>query len=1061
MRTSDCWRDGLKRPLPTRDRARRSALARRGDRRVDCSAGATATRWQGEPDGDDPPDPAFAGHTVGRIRCIVERLRANSDRSFVKLFPRLEFHRTGIGLLPDPHDPEPGSAVHLARVAGSNRPLTFCSCSTGRRSGCRHIRQLQGQIRELRQETGLNWFEHFTRSRWFGLARALVDPGQPEVADCLVLLDGPAEPIRLFTPDRLEVLRYVDRTPAAVRFLERLGKLPNGDRAADRAGLLERLSTFMRTPEEQHLNKAGMQTTRQFFERSLWFRVAYHAFREYGDIADELQREVAPCGSVRLVPAVDLAGGLLFLRVHAVPLGGELLQLAVPRGQVAAVLEFLESAGQAVVEPLPAADLLHLGPSTKVDEDRRLQVLRLAAAGEEGLDETRRERFRYGELLFLEELGVLVRRGSRTDPNWREPASLDLRRALVPTFRIGGFAAEPSVTLSESPLASLGILRDFDYIEIEPDGDEALSIRYGFRDVEVGLDELLRAREAGQPYLETAAGWIDLEAPSLRNLGSLPAEPGGVRRPAGGDGRGVRLSSAELLRLQASSAAPIRVEGEGSRQDFLRRFLELRPADALVAPDGLRSILRPYQKLGVEWLKFLYENRLAGLLCDDMGLGKTHQAMALMVILREQLGVDAPFLVVCPRTVISHWRNKLREFAPGLRSAYYHGPTRNLAESLAEGDVILTSYGVMRNDVERFGDRRWGLIVFDEIQQIKNRRTQGYRAATALCGRMKIGLTGTPIENSLTELKVLFDLVLPGYLGGDDGYLDLPGTNEQDADSWYAVNLRRLTAPFVLRRLKSAVLDELPPKIEDIRTCRLSAEQQHMYRQAIETKGVALVRSLRQERGAVPYIHVFALLNLLKQICDHPALAVNELDRWEKHESGKWDLCRELLEESLGSGQKVVVFTQYLGMIGILERHLRRLGIGFATLTGSTRERGKVVDRFNHDDDCRVFLGSLKAGGTGIDLVGGSVVIHYDRWWNAAREDQATDRLYRIGQKRAVHVFKLITEGTVEERIAAIIDRKRRLMESVVQEDDPKLAKIFSREELIELLQGPGLDEPA
>ena len=579
----------------------------------------------------------------------------------------------------------------------------------------------------------------------------------------------------------------------------------------------------------------------------------------------------------------------------------------------------------------------------------------------------------------------------------------------------------------------------------------------------MSLGELLAARRAGLPYLETASGWIDLNAPALRNLGSLPAQARARAENTGGNGGSgsLRLSSAELLRLQASSAAPIRVEGEGSRHDFLRRFLDLRPADPMVSPSGLTSVLRPYQKLGVEWLKFLYENDLAGLLCDDMGLGKTHQAMALMVILREQLGIDEPFLVVCPRTVISHWRNKLREYAPGLSPAYYHGPQRDLGESLAHGDVILTSYGVMRNDVERFGERRWGLIVFDEVQQIKNRSTQGYRAAVALGARMKLGLTGTPIENSLTELKGLFDLVLPGYLGGDDTYLDVVGTNELDADSWYAVNLRRLTAPFVLRRVKTAVLDELPEKIEDVRTCRLSPEQFDMYRQTIETKGVTLMNALRSERGALPYIHIFALLNMLKQICDHPALAVGDLDRYERYESGKWDLCKELLEESFDSGQKVVVFSQYLGMIGILERHLTKLGIEFVTLTGSTRERGKVVDRFNNDDDCRVFLGSLKAGGTGIDLVGGSVVIHYDRWWNAAREDQATDRLYRIGQKRAVHVFKLITEETLEERIAAIIDRKRRLMESVVQEDDPQLKKIFSREELIELLQGPGLDEPA
>jgi SNF2 family DNA or RNA helicase len=369
---------------------------------------------------------------------------------------------------------------------------------------------------------------------------------------------------------------------------------------------------------------------------------------------------------------------------------------------------------------------------------------------------------------------------------------------------------------------------------------------------------------------------------------------------------------------------------------------------------------------------------------------------------------------------------------------------------------VLTSYGVLRNDVERLGKLEWGLVVFDEVQQIKNRATQGYQAAAVLRSRMKLGLTGTPIENSLSELKALFDLILPGYLGSEDDFRDRYGSSaDAEAGSWHLSNLRRLTAPFVLRRVKKAVLDELPEKIEDVRTCSLSEEQLRLYRQTIATKGVALMQKLRTKAEPLPYIHIFALLNMLKQICDHPALALGQVERYPEYDSGKWDLFCELLSESLESGQKVVVFTQYLGMIAMMRAHLEQLGVPSVSLTGSSRNRGDIVDRFNNDEDCRVFLGSLKAGGTGIDLVGGSVVIHYDRWWNAAREDQATDRLYRIGQKRVVQVFKLVTEHTLEERIAMIIERKRRLMTSVVQEDDPRLNKIFSREELIELLSDP------
>jgi SNF2 family DNA or RNA helicase len=239
-----------------------------------------------------------------------------------------------------------------------------------------------------------------------------------------------------------------------------------------------------------------------------------------------------------------------------------------------------------------------------------------------------------------------------------------------------------------------------------------------------------------------------------------------------------------------------------------------------------------------------------------------------------------------------------------------------------------------------------------------------------------------------------------------------------------------------------------------VRTCALSEDQVKLYRDAVGGKGAELARQLERTAEPVPYIHVFALLNLLKQICDHPALALGELDRAAEYASGKWELYQEILQEALDSGQKVVVFTQFLGMIALMERHLQGLGVGHAVLTGASVDRGAIVERFNDDPGCRVFLGSLKAGGTGIDLVGGSVVVHYDRWWNAAREDQATDRVYRLGQRRAVQVFKLVTEGTLEEKIGAIIERKRQVLDSVVEEDDPALAKLFSRDELLAMLRG-------
>ncbi len=976
----------------------------------------------------------------------------------MKLFPDLEFHRTGIGLVADPHEPDRGSPVYLANVAGSRRPLTFCSCSAGRRAVCDCLRRLEEQINEYQKKSaGQAWGDTFPVSRFHRLAQKIFEGDHTTYADIRVIQEGAEQPMRFLTPDGVEALRYIELSPATVRFLERTGKAPEKRGFADRAGLIDRLSTFLRSPEEQHLNKAGLQTNRQTFESSLWFRLAYHCFREYGDQG-------------RFEPMVELRTGEMYLEFTV---GKEtILQMQLPRAQVADVFALLRQeptdAG-AIPDPLDMTALFLATPEVelvtmrgKKTEARKALALVQAHGREAWVEEKDNARFHYGDLRFIEPLGVLAAGDGRASRRDEEPESLDLARAAIATF-----STEPAdlsrecELLLDDPMAGVGIVTEFDYIELKPEEKaetgHRLEVNYGFGEHEVSLNDLLRAKKAGQPFLETEAGWIDLNSPSLRGLQGLLRRKELLRSltDKSADGNAVRLTSAELLRLQASSAKPIRVEGPKDRSELLERFLELRPASQPVMPNGLRSELRPYQKVGLEWLQFLWENELAGLLCDDMGLGKTHQAMGMMVLLREHYDVKEPFLVVCPRTVISHWRNKINEYAPGLTPVFHHGPLRDLDRALTEGDVILTSYGVLRNDIKRFSDHRWGIAVFDEIQQIKNRSTQGYQAAAAIPSRMKIGLTGTPIENSLSELKALFDLILPGYLGSEDDFRDRYGAGDIDEDSWQLSSLRRLTEPFVLRRLKTAVLDELPEKIEDIRTCQLSDEQMVLYQQTIATRGVALMEKIQKDKEPLPYIHIFALLNMLKQICDHPALALNNLENYTEHVSGKWDLFKELLEESLESGQKVVVFTQYLGMIAIMQKHLEQLGVPFVTLTGASRKRGEIVDRFNLDPQCRVFLGSLKAGGTGIDLVGGSVVIHYDRWWNAAREDQATDRLYRIGQKRVVQVFKLITEDTLEERIAAIIDRKRRLMSSVVQADDPKLAKIFTREELIELLQRP------
>ncbi|HEY4589669.1 MAG TPA: DEAD/DEAH box helicase, partial [Thermoanaerobaculia bacterium] len=524
-----------------------------------------------------------------------------------------------------------------------------------------------------------------------------------------------------------------------------------------------------------------------------------------------------------------------------------------------------------------------------------------------------------------------------------------------------------------------------------------LALEYGFGSDAVSLEEILRAKREGLPYLETAGGWIDLNSPAFRDLDRL-AEMADADR--------FRLPASELLRLQAAADLPVHIAVDGEASARLGGLLDLKPAAPFLKTDRLATEPRIYQKIGVDWLLFLVQNRLGGLLCDDMGLGKTLQVLALMITLLERGEITEPCLVACPTSVLSHWRNQIHRHAPGLRPVVHHGQQRRLPDRLGPGDVLLTSYGVLRRDAEALSAVPFALAVLDEAQHLKNRGTQSWQAADHLVADVKLGLTGTPIENSLGELKALFDLVLPGYLGSDAGFerrygRPMEGNRGEDRLG----ELRRVISPFVLRRLKSSVLDELPEKIEDVRTCPLSDDQVRLYRDAVEGRGAELAAQIEAAAdGHLPYIHVFAMLSLLKKICDHPALALGDLDRADELASGKWDLYQEILAECLESGHKVVVFTQFLGMIELMARHLEGLGVGFVKLTGASVRRGEIVDRFNLDPDCRVFLGSLKAGGTGIDLVGGSAVIHYDRWWNAAKEDQATDRVYRLGQKRAVQV---------------------------------------------------------
>jgi superfamily II DNA or RNA helicase len=558
--------------------------------------------------------------------------------------------------------------------------------------------------------------------------------------------------------------------------------------------------------------------------------------------------------------------------------------------------------------------------------------------------------------------------------------------------------------------------------DFAPSAGELLDAGITFRagDETITVRELAAARKEGIRALVRGNSWVDVSDPQFAWIDSVKLSR---------DGR-VLLTKLELMRIRGVLRGKAVFRGDAASESVFALFDAAGATGDAPSPAELGMDLYGYQQTGYRWLWLLQQNDFGALLCDDMGLGKTHQAMALIRALAIREATS--FLIVCPTSLIDHWRDKLARYLPDLRVDVHHGSGRELRR---DARAIVTSYGVVRSDIDRFRALHFDLLVADEVQTIKNRDTATHQALRAIHRRVAVGLTGTPVENHTSELETLVEFVMPGYLPRES--------------KGAPAMLRRLIQPFVLRRTKGQVLTELPPKIIDKRYCELMPEQTWLYKSIIDSRGSKLREAIRA--GArIPYIHVFAALNYLKQICNHPLSVGGGLSSHAP--SGKWSLFCELLEECLASGLKVVVFSQYVTMLKIIEGHLDEQKIGWASIKGDTRDRGGEVRRFHDDPDCRVFTASLRAAGLGIDLTAASVVIHYDRWWNQAREDQATDRVHRLGQNKGVQVIKLITRGTVEEKIDLLIEQKAQLAAELVTEDDPTLVKQFTPAELEDLL---------
>lgn len=804
------------------------------------------------------------------------------------------------------------------------------------------------------------------------------------------------------------------------------------------------LRKYALTEQEQQLLKRGSGSARLLFESSAWYRWSKEMFLR------------AEAGETR----VEFRDGTFHLRA------GEGAPIALP---AAAVEHVIASAPEILVrsgfELVPQS----LTPSLRIEitRARALRFTPVLLAGAVVHDRLQLPRF--GKFFLT---GNRLSSVIASPPMFAEKAAggqvalFEVRpSAGLPYERESLVGEEDAYAFVERHHEELALMPEalapdevrnarpvrlegdviFDFERPDPASSRRLEDATALLEVTITFDahghslsaaDLARARRDGVRALIRGNLWIDATDPQLDWLDDATIGPRGH----------VLITKLELLRIRGSLRGKAVFRGDPACERVFRLFDEIQTDSGAPPASSCGLELYPYQQTGYQWLWLLQQNGFGALLCDDMGLGKTHQALALIAAVlhqgaeRTSQGAEvrddqAPartsaaraqppasshtpsILVVCPTSLIHHWRDKLDTYLP-------------------KAPVTLTTYGLVRSRVEQFRQRRWDLVVLDEMQMIKNADTATHHALRAIEKRLTVGLTGTPVENHEGELKALLDFVVPGYLPKVIGD---------------RATLQRLVRPFVLRRTKAQVLTQLPAKIVDKRYCELGSEQRALYGRVLESRGKALRAQLRT--GApVSYVHIFAALNYLKQICNHPASAGGGFGG--DVSSGKWDLFVELLDECMSSGLKVVVFSQYLPMLDLIDKHLVMNDIGHATIRGGTRDRGEEIARFRDDPDCRVFTASLRAGGLGIDLTSASVVIHYDRWWNQAREDQATDRVHRLGQSKGVQVLKLISRNTIEEKIDALIESKAALATDLLRPDDPSLVKQFTRDELDELLAG-------
>jgi non-specific serine/threonine protein kinase len=611
---------------------------------------------------------------------------------------------------------------------------------------------------------------------------------------------------------------------------------------------------------------------------------------------------------------------------------------------------------------------------------------------------------------------------------WSKPAARIGARITATT------PAQPGMVDAGAGIGQAGLV-DFEWrIAL---GDEPLT-----------AEELAELAELRSPLVRVRGRWAQVD----------PRQLAAGLKLLSGDGAG-RLTAADLLRLTAGEEGPAGlpvtgVTATGWLGDLLSGDAEhrLRPA---VEPDGFTGTLRPYQRRGLAWLDFLQRAGFGGVLADDMGLGKTATTLALLAADPPEAG---PTLVVCPMSLVGNWQREAARFTPGLPVHVHHGAERArgkaFAEAVARSRLVITTYALAARDAEDLREIRWHRIVVDEAQAIKNAATRQAVAVRSLPARHRIAVTGTPVENRLADLWSIMEFANPGLLGPAATFKKRYAEPvERHGDEAVAARLRRLTRPFILRRLKTdrSIIADLPEKLEMEVVCNLTAEQASLYRAVVDD----MLHKIEHSEGIERRGLVLATMTKLKQVCNHPAHLLRDGSRLSGR-SGKLARLEEILEEVFAAGERALLFTQYAEFGAMLRAHLSaRFGREVAFLHGgvSKADRDAMVARFQSGapDAPPLFVLSLKAGGTGLTLTAANHVIHVDRWWNPAVEDQATDRAFRIGQRRDVQVRKFVCAGTLEEKISNLIRDKRDLAERIVGTGEHWLTEL-STDELRDLL---------